>query len=73
MTINDKLPNPIKRLLPSEKARAQAREAAATPDVPHTDLRNRRDSLADKFTKGQYHLAGLVFEMAIRVHYRLGE
>ena len=71
MAINDKLPNPIKRLLPSEKARARAREAAATPDIPHTDLRKRRDTLADKFTEGQYHLGGLVYEMAIRDHYRL--
>lgn len=71
MAISDRLPSSIKRLLPSEKARAQARDAAAAPDVPHTDLRRRRDALSDKFTEGQYHLGGLVYEMAIRDHYRM--
>ena len=71
MALNDKLPDSIRRRLPGEKAVRQAEEAAAAPTVSHTDLRKRRDVLAEQFAEGQYDLGGLVYEMAIRDHYRL--
>ena len=71
MALNDKLPDSIRRRLPGEKAVRQAEEAAAAPTVSHTELRKRRDVLAEQFAEGQYDLGGLVYEMAIRDHYRL--
>lgn len=71
MPINEKLPASIRRRLPSQKAEAQAAAAAAAPKVPPTELRKRRDQLAQQYGELQYDLGGIVYEMAIRDHYRL--
>ena len=71
MSLTDKLPDPIRRHLPREKAARQFREAAAAPQVSESELRRRRDELADEFAQQQYHFGGMVYEMAIRDHYRL--
>lgn len=71
MAISEKLPQSIKSRLPAQKAAQQAAEAAATPKVPLTELRKRRDALAQQFGEMQYDLGGVVYEMAIRDHYRL--
>jgi hypothetical protein len=57
--------------MPAEKAAQQAAEAAAAPKVPLTELRKRRDDLAQQFGEMQYDLGGVVYEMATRDHYRL--
>jgi hypothetical protein len=57
--------------MPDQKAEAQAAEAAATPQVPLTELRKRRDALAQQFGELQYDLGGIVYEMARRDHYRM--
>ena len=71
MPLSDKLPQSVRRTLPSHKAQAQAAAAAATPKVPPTELRKRRDQLAQQYGELQYDLGGIVYEMAIRDHYRL--
>ena len=71
MPISDKLPQPVKRRLPSQKAQAQAAAAAAAPKVSPTELRKRRDHLAQQYGELQYDLGGIVYEMAVRDHYRL--
>lgn len=71
MPISDRLPDSVKRRLPAQKAEAQAAEAAATPQVPMTELRKRRDDLAQQFGELQYDLGGIVYEMARRDHYRM--
>lgn len=71
MPISDKLPNSVKKRLPAQKAEAQAAAAAATPQVPMTELRKRRDDLAQQFGELQYDLGGIVYEMARRDHYRM--
>ena len=71
MPISDKLPNSVKKRLPAQKAQAQAAAAAATPQVPMTELRKRRDDLAQQFGELQYDLGGIVYEMARRDHYRM--
>lgn len=71
MAISENLPQSIRRRLPANKAAEQAAQAAATPKVPLTELRKRRDTLAEQFGELQYDLGGMVYEMAIRDHYRL--
>ncbi|MCX6389489.1 MAG: hypothetical protein NT122_02475 [Solirubrobacterales bacterium] len=71
MAINDNLPESIRRRLPAQKAAQQAADAAAAPVVPLTALRKKRDDLAQQFGEMQYDLGGMVYEMAIRDHYRL--
>ncbi len=71
MPISDKLPDSVRRRLPAQKAEAQAAEAAAAPQVSVTELRKRRDQLAQQFGELQYDLGGVVYEMASRDHYRL--
>ena len=71
MALPNKLPGALRNRLPGEKARIQAEEAAATPTVGMTELRKRRDDLAQRFGEMQYDLGGVVYEMAIRDHYRL--
>ncbi|MEI6663717.1 MAG: hypothetical protein WCL20_05380 [Actinomycetes bacterium] len=71
MAINDNLPESIRRRLPAQKAAQQAADAAAAPVVPLTALRKKRDDLAQEFGEMQYDLGGMVYEMAIRDHYRL--
>ena len=71
MAISDRLPDSVKRRMPAQKAEDQAAEAAATPQVPLTELRKRRDALAQQFGEMQYDLGGIVYEMARRDHYRM--
>jgi hypothetical protein len=71
MALKDSMPSAIRTRLPAEKAQRNADEAAATPTVGMTDLRRRRDDLAQQFGEMQYDLGGVVYEMAIRDHYRL--
>jgi len=71
MAISDRLPNSVKSRMPAQKAEDQAAEAAATPQVPLTELRKRRDALAQQFGEMQYDLGGIVYEMARRDHYRM--
>ncbi|MCX6387416.1 MAG: hypothetical protein NTX07_01640 [Solirubrobacterales bacterium] len=71
MALPNRLPGALRNRLPAEKARIQAEEAAATPTVGMTELRKRRDDLAQRFGEMQYDLGGVVYEMAIRDHYRL--
>jgi hypothetical protein len=71
VALSEKLPDSIKRRLPAEKAAEQAAAAAATPKVSYTELRKKRDELAQQFGEMQYDLGGVVYEMATRDHYRL--
>ncbi|MEI7889512.1 MAG: hypothetical protein WCI34_04290 [Actinomycetes bacterium] len=71
MTISNRLPHAIRKRLPAERAIQQASDAAATPTVGMVELRKRRDELAQKFGEIQYDIGGVVYEMAIRDHYRL--
>jgi hypothetical protein len=45
--------------------------APQPPREPHAQLRHRRDRLAQQVAELQWYLGGLVYEMAIRDHYRL--
>lgn len=71
MPINERLPESIRKRLPAQRAVEQAAAAAGTPQVSPTELRKRRDRLAEQFGEMQYDLGGVVYEMAIRDHYRL--
>ncbi|HEX3510930.1 MAG TPA: hypothetical protein VHT27_07515 [Solirubrobacteraceae bacterium] len=44
---------------------------AAAPERDRSELRRRRDSLAEQVTELHWDLGGLAYEMAIRDHFRL--
>jgi hypothetical protein len=53
-------------------AGAHSGEAAATAEVPgRSELRRRRDALAEQVAELHWDLGGLAYEMAIRDHFRL--
>jgi hypothetical protein len=45
--------------------------AASTPDGGRSELRSRRDALAEQVAEQHWDLGGLAYEMAIRDHFRL--
>jgi len=53
---------------PSDPARPQATPAQ---DDARSELRRRRDALAEQVTEMHWDLGGLAYEMAIRDHFRL--
>ena len=50
---------------------APAVGAPASSDGPGSELRRRRDALAEQVTELHWDLGGLAYEMAIRDHFRL--
>src|SRR5271166_3430213 len=62
---------------PPVPASAQSRSPEVAPPFPapeaegRTDLRRRRDALAEQVTELHWDLGGLAYEMAIRDHFRL--
>jgi hypothetical protein len=50
---------------------AQGTSTPAPPADGRSDLRRRRDSLAEQVTELHWDLGGLAYEMAIRDHFRL--
>jgi hypothetical protein len=63
------------RIVPEEQAppvRADAPQQAVPPRSPGgSELRRRRDALAEQVTELHWDLGGLTYEMAIRDHFRL--
>jgi hypothetical protein len=55
---------------PPASAAAQAGQASA-PAAGASELRRRRDALAEQVTELHWDLGGLAYEMAIRDHFRL--
>jgi hypothetical protein len=45
--------------------------AAGAGHDPRSELRRRRDELAERVAELHWNLGGLVYEMAIRDHFRL--
>jgi hypothetical protein len=45
--------------------------SAANPQEPHSQLRHRREQLAEEVAELHWNLGGLAYEMAIRDHFRL--
>lgn len=49
-----------------------ARSAGALPPaIPPSELKGRREAIAARYAEQQWDLGGLVYEMAIRDHFRL--
>jgi hypothetical protein len=63
--------------VPGRIGRAFAQQAPPAPGAPapardeRSDLRRRRDALAEQVTELHWDLGGLAYEMAIRDHFRL--
>ena len=55
----------------AEPLRAPPAAEPAPHAEPHSDLRRRRDALAEQVTELHWDLGGLAYEMAIRDHFRL--
>ena len=56
------------------RGRHGAASAGAAPPAPspaHAELRARRDALAEEVAELTWDLGGLIYEMAIRDHFRL--
>jgi hypothetical protein len=49
----------------------EPRAAPVTEQGAHSELRRRRDALAEQVTELHWDLGGLAYEMAIRDHFRL--
>jgi hypothetical protein len=58
------------RAPPTPSARLDASPAAPAPGA-HSELRRRRDALAEQVTELHWDLGGLAYEMAVRDHFRL--
>jgi hypothetical protein len=56
---------------PAPPAPPVASSASATQDEARSDLRRRRDALAEQVTELHWDLGGLAYEMAIRDHFCL--
>jgi hypothetical protein len=56
---------------PASALPASALAAPAATDGGASDLRSRRDALSEQVTELHWDLGGLVYEMAIRDHFRL--
>jgi transposase len=66
--------SPVDRLVSRVLAARNGHPAEPAPDEPEvssTELRERRDRLAEQFAELQFDLGGLVYEMASRDHFRL--
>jgi hypothetical protein len=67
------------RILKDDERARQAPQPPSAPPVPapapaggaHSELRRRRDALAEQVTELHWDLGGLAYEMAIRDHFRL--
>jgi hypothetical protein len=65
---------PFDRLVARVRAARNGRQPELPPPEPEigdTELRERRDRLAQQFAELQFDLGGLVYEMAARDHFRL--
>jgi hypothetical protein len=51
--------------------RGQAPAEEVPPAIPPTELARRRATIASRYAEQQWDLGGLVYEMAIRDHFRL--
>src|SRR5271155_609290 len=65
-------PDPPTLATPAAPSQPSASPAPSTPqDGGRSELRRRRDALAEQVTEMHWDLGGLAYEMAIRDHFRL--
>ncbi len=65
------LPEPPAPPVPAPAAPAAATGSQAGTGAKQSELRRRRDALAEQVTELHWDLGGLAYEMAIRDHFRL--
>jgi hypothetical protein len=69
--ILDEVIGRVRRGAAAEPAAQPAASSAAPAGDQRSELRRRRDALAEQVTELQWDLGGLAYEMAVRDHFRL--